>query len=272
MDKTNDLFIRKFFGGELLEVPLEEKGENGDKPIIDMVFTSGTEDGSGDIMEPDGGDFKRFKKNPVVLYAHQRGQSGFFSGGGDTTLPVGKATKIWQNEKKQWVSRILFDKEDEFAMKVYGKYQRGFLKASSIGFKPLEYEYKEDKKSGRITGIHFKKWELAEISLLPIGDNPEALIAAGLGKDGRDELLKGYTATNTDNKKELDMDEKVKAAIDELTGKIDALETTLKEIKTYVDKHAEVEQEKNTKAAVDSIVADIKGMFENIAKEYKSDK
>jgi HK97 family phage prohead protease len=272
MDKTSDLLIRKFCDFEILEVPLEEKGENGDKPIIDMVFTSGAVDGSGDIMEPDGGDFKRFKKNPVVLYAHQRGAGGLF-GGSDVTLPIGKATKLWQDEKKRWVARILFDKEDEFAMKVYGKYQRGFLKASSIGFKPIEHEYKEDTKSGRITGIHFKKWELAEISLLPIGDNPEALIAAGLGKDGREELLKGHKTKTLGDTKELDMDEKVKAAIDELTGKLEALETELKEVQTYVAKHAEVEQEKEAKAAVDSIVADIKTMFTDIAKDFgKSEK
>ncbi|MBL6448569.1 hypothetical protein JMN32_19820 [Fulvivirga sp. 29W222] len=88
-----------------------------------------------------GIDLKRFKKNPVMLYAHIR---SFESKGKDgVILPIGR----WENIRKedsQLLADAVFDEDDEFAMKISSKIDKGILNTASAGLDVLEYS--EDPK------------------------------------------------------------------------------------------------------------------------------
>lgn len=141
--------------------------ESDDAPMVFVASDDGP-DRHGDTIAADGWDLKQFQANPVFLWMH----------GLDVMhqLPIGRVPKVWF-EKTQLLSAVEWDKADPFAAEVHGKYRRGFLKAVSVGFRPLEYEeIKPGKgmKSG-MPSIAFKLQELLEISAVPVPANPRAL-------------------------------------------------------------------------------------------------
>lgn len=143
------------------------KVAEGDAP---MVFIASDEepDRHGDTIAVDGWDLKAFNSNPVFLWLH--GLDPMHQ------LPIGRVPKVW-NEGKQLLSAVQWDKDDAFAAEVHGKYQRGFLKAVSVGFRPLEFEEikPESGKKSMMPSIAFKLQELLEISAVPVPANPRAL-------------------------------------------------------------------------------------------------
>lgn len=149
------------------------KAAETDAPTI-FIASDEEPDRHGDTIAVGGWDTKAFEVNPVFLWFH-----GMDS---NHQLPIGRVPKVW-GEGKQLLSAVTWDKADPFAAEVQGKYQRGFLKAVSVGFRPLEYEEiraSDDKDKagharGQVTGIRFLKQELLEISAVPIPANPRAL-------------------------------------------------------------------------------------------------
>ena len=143
------------------------KVSDGDAP---MVFIASDEepDRHGDVLAVDGWDTAAFQKNPLFLWFHGMDDNHL--------LPIGRIPKVWA-ETKQLLASVDWDTADPFANEVHGKYQRGFLKAVSVGFRPLEFEEIESDDDGDIflSGIKFLKQELLEISAVPIPANPRAL-------------------------------------------------------------------------------------------------
>ena len=58
----------------------EVKEINRDKKTIDFVFSDETIDRDREIIRVNGWDIKNFKKNPIILWAHNHGG-----------LPIGRA-------------------------------------------------------------------------------------------------------------------------------------------------------------------------------------
>lgn len=129
---------------------------------IEAIIATNTIDRHGEILEIDGVDLKQFKKNPVVLWAHD------YSG-----LPIAKAISISKNKDGQIVSKMEFNPDDEFSMKVYNAVKNGFLSAFSIGFIPTDGTYDE-----KINGYRWTKSEMLEYSVVPVPANAEALVQA----------------------------------------------------------------------------------------------
>lgn len=114
-----------------------------------------------------GIDLTSFKKNPVMFYNHHRSSSW----GDNKLLPIGK----WNNIRKE-AGRLLadaeFDEDDEFAMKVKGKLEKGILNAASIGFEFIAIS--EDPKQmvpGQVRPTVTKS-TLLEASIADIPSNP----------------------------------------------------------------------------------------------------
>lgn len=142
-----------------------------DSRIIEFTVSTTSRDRDGDILEVDGFDLDNYKKNPVVLFAHDSRRP-----------PIGRAVDI-HIEKKSLVSRTEFMDVDVdisgFSDMIYRMVKGGFLKATSVGFLPIEVDLiQEDKKSNGVSGFHIKKMELLEYSIVPIPANPEALMRA----------------------------------------------------------------------------------------------
>lgn len=135
-----------------------------------MSFTISTAavDRDGDTIDPKGWDLGSYTKNPVVLWAHDY-----------SSPPVGKAVNIKSTDHGlQADVEFLPQGLDPFADKIHDMCKAGFLNATSVGFRGVEY----DEASGR-KGYDFKKQELLEFSIVPVPCNPEALAQRGLKND-----------------------------------------------------------------------------------------
>lgn len=145
------------------------KASEGDAPTI-FIASDEEPDRHGDTISVEGWDLKAFNLNPVFLWMHGMDEGHL--------LPIGRVPKVWA-EGKQLLSAVQWDKADPFAAEVQGKYQRGFLKAVSVGFRPLEFEEVKpegDKRAkGMMPSLKFLKQELLEISAVPVPANPRAL-------------------------------------------------------------------------------------------------
>jgi len=134
-------------------------------------FTASTADmdRDGEVIDVSGWDLKNFKKNPVIMFAHDY-----------RTLPIGKATKIGVKDGKL-MDVVEFPPEGtyEFADIVQRLVDTGYLKTQSVGFIPKKWEDGdfEDEKSNKPRRTYTKQ-ELLEISIVPVPSNPNALMNA----------------------------------------------------------------------------------------------
>jgi HK97 family phage prohead protease len=131
-------------------------------------FTASTADmdRDGEVIDVSGWDLKNFKKNPVIMFAHDY-----------RTLPIGRATKVGIRDGKL-VNNVEFPPEGtyEFADIVERLVGAGFLKTESVGFMPKKWEDGDGgEKTPRRT---YTKQELLEISIVPVPSNPNALMNA----------------------------------------------------------------------------------------------
>ena len=149
-----------------------------DKASGDMTFVANeeSEDRMGDIIKVDGWQLGNFKSNPVLMFAH------------DYRLPpVGIVPRVWKSTAgasgkasskegtPQLLNTVKFDDGDPFAVAIMGKYERGFMKAESVGFRPIEFERKNTDDDSWFPPLIFTKQELLEISLVPVPAHPRAL-------------------------------------------------------------------------------------------------
>ena len=135
-----------------------------------MRFVASTEDKdrSGDVIRQNW-ELSNFKQNPVYMWGHDY-----------TRAPIGIVPRIWVENGKALnggpalMNLVQFDESDPFAVDIKGKFQRGILKAQSVGFRPLEANSVRDA-DGRFEGYEFTKSELLEISAVSIPANQMAL-------------------------------------------------------------------------------------------------
>lgn len=160
--------IRKYYTIE--EVKGIEDTEDG--LAVPFVISTETLDRDGDIIKADGWELDNYRKNPVVLFAHNY-----------LNPPVAKSLSETIVGKKLKSIALFMPKEvSGFAFMVGQMYAKGFMKAVSVGFMAKKWAFSKDKD--RPFGIDFEKQELIEYSAVPIPANPEALLdAKGVGID-----------------------------------------------------------------------------------------
>lgn len=124
-----------------------------------MVISTDQVDRHGEIVNQDGWQYDNYMKNAVVLWGHD-----------SYSIPVGitdKLSMVVENGVKSLVAEGRFAAH-EFAQTLRKLYEDGMLRASSVGFIPLEYD-----------GNTITKAELLEWSFVSIPANPFALSARG---------------------------------------------------------------------------------------------
>ena len=128
----------------------------------EFTASTSTQDRDGEVIDATGWDLKNFKKNPVIMYAHDY-----------RTLPIGKASRVWLHNGTL-KNTVEFPPEGtyEFADIVERLVNTGYLKTESVGFIPKKWEDGDGEKAPRRT---YTKQELLEISIVPIPSNPDAL-------------------------------------------------------------------------------------------------
>lgn len=105
-----------------------------------------------------------YMRNPVVMWAHDVvGRSP--SGG----LPVGRTLGLSKGAGGRLSAEFEFLAEDPFAQRVKNAWDKGFLRAASVSWVPVESESDE---AGRRRDVSS---ELVEWSLVPVPADPDAL-------------------------------------------------------------------------------------------------
>lgn len=131
-----------------------------DDPMV-VAATISTEaiDRMGDIVCQDGWDLENYKQNPVVLINHNY-----------NILPVGKCVDIAvKNGRMHAVTQFA---DTQMGREVAQLYRGGFMRAFSVGFRPLEWE---PMKGGK--GFKYTKNELLEYSCVVVPANQEATLS-----------------------------------------------------------------------------------------------
>lgn len=145
------------------------KQEGDDGRNFTFVFSSSAVDRDNDVINQEGIDTKEFKKNPIVLWGHDR-----------SSPPVARVKSTFFRDGKLMGS-IQFPPEGVSAMSdtIGGLVREGYINAVSIGFRPKEWTFDEDRG-----GYNILESELLEVSLVPIPSQQEALREAeGKGID-----------------------------------------------------------------------------------------
>jgi HK97 family phage prohead protease len=113
-------------------------------------------DRDGDTIAVAGWQLQNYRRNPVVLWAHDPRQ-----------LPIGKATRIEAQRGRGLIAEWQWAPHP-FAAQVREAWNSGYLNATSVGFKPLKYE------PNAHGGINFREQELLEFSIVAIPSNSSA--------------------------------------------------------------------------------------------------
>lgn len=144
----------------------------GDDRCLRFTISTGIVDRERDTIAVAGWDLTQFLRNPVVLWGHDA-----------ESLPIGKAldVRVEGDALKATVRFIPAETPErgQFAEAVYQMARSGFLGATSVGFRPIKWDFTDDPERGSedwFPGIDFQQQELVELSVVTVPANPEALM------------------------------------------------------------------------------------------------
>lgn len=122
----------------------------------------------------DGVDLVQFKKNPIMLWMHNRA----FRGIKDEILPIGR----WENirvegepGKRKLLADPVFDEKDPFALSIKQKVDDGFIRMASAGLEDYTWSDAIEYKLKGQTRLTLLKSRLSEGSIVDIGSDDGAL-------------------------------------------------------------------------------------------------
>src|SRR5207248_11236357 len=148
--------------------PAASLSADSENLVIRSVITTNLPDRVGDVVVPSGlRNAEEFLKNPVVLWAHQRGMP-----------PIGCCRALEVHDDRV-VAETQFAKGVPFAEDVFKLYEQGILRGWSIGFVPV-------RTRPLRSGVRYEEWDLLEYSAVPVPENPAALtlaVAKGMVRD-----------------------------------------------------------------------------------------
>jgi HK97 family phage prohead protease len=158
--------VRKLLTPEIEQV----KDENGEEQrSLKFTISSNSIDRMGDKIKQTGWELDNYRKNPVVLWAHN-----------SAAPPVAKASDISVKGNKKLTAQADFVPAEisPFADMIYQMYREKYLNATSVGMIPLEFEVAKDREDEYMLPFDINKQELLEFSAVPVPANPDALVQA----------------------------------------------------------------------------------------------
>ena len=162
--------LRKEFIGKI-----EAFGRVAADRQLRFTASTGAVDREHDRIDPRGWQLASYLANPVILWAHRQSE-----------LPIGKAVEIGieGDALKMTVEFVSPDVPvvGPMAEAVYQLCLRGFLTATSVGFRPLTWSVpggESARGDDWMPGVDFETQELLEVSICGIPCNPEALMDPG---------------------------------------------------------------------------------------------
>lgn len=213
-----------------------EKATDGDDFIA--IASTAVEDRHGESVSVEGWDIKAFKKNPVLLWAHDHYEPA-----------VGKATKVWiegSGKKAALMIKGQFHEYTDRARAVKQMVQDGIISTMSVGFKPIDMD-----------GNTFTKQELLEVSFVNVPANPQAMISAI--KSLRDN---GFEDTTIE---ELGIPVGI-------IDKVSKLEDEVEELKTVVKVHTSINPKQQTEKRLSQLKVVVKATDKLLEADKKREK
>lgn len=134
---------------------------------MEFILSDETPDRMGEIIEADGWVLDDFKKNPIALFNH------------NSNWPIGTWENIRVSGKTLRAQLVLAEmgtsaRIDEIIKLVTA----GIVKATSVGFRPLQAEKMDEKDDGWFPAMRYIEQELVECSVVSVPANPNALSVA----------------------------------------------------------------------------------------------
>ena len=120
----------------------------------------------GPDLSVEGLQVENYMRNPVVLWAHDMNGKSESAG-----LPVGRTNRLTNVDGRLEVD-FEFLTEDPFAERVRNAWDKGFLKAASVSWLPLESEEGEDGNQRDVRS------DLLEWSIVSVPSDPDAVRVA----------------------------------------------------------------------------------------------
>jgi len=189
-----------------------------------------------------GIDTADFMKNPVAFYNHLRKDDNWAAG---EYLPIGRWENLRIDDQGRLLGDVVFDMEDEYAAKIAGKVDRGFLNACSVAVDPVELsDDPEDVLPGqdRMTVTRSK---LLECSIVDLPGQAGAVRLRGEKARENDFNIPTIQLRNQTPNMELvniklGLDKS--ASADDVLAKVDELQTQLRQAQDKAQRVDELEQ------------------------------
>lgn len=139
---------------------IEAEIKKADDGSFIAVASTNAVDRHGEVVDNNGWDIKAFKKNPVILWAHDHNEPA-----------IGVSKKTWVDgvgkKAKLMIQPVLHDVTEK-ARAIKQLVEMGVINSLSVGFKPISSP----------DGITFTENELLEVSMVNVPANSEAMIMA----------------------------------------------------------------------------------------------
>ena len=160
------------------DIPVLRKEYTGPAEVLgerQLRFTISTAavDRAQDVVDQAGWDLSGYLRNPVVLWQHD-----------NWSMPIGKCVAIGL-EAGALRATVEFVRSDMpmdvglMADTVLMMCKEGFLSATSVGFRPLDFDVTSDPSRGAdewLPGFDFRRQDLTEFSIVTVPCNPDAVI------------------------------------------------------------------------------------------------
>ena len=154
MGKEDKRLIKDYLG--TVEDKLPDEG------TFVVAVSTETPDRDNEVLRASGFELSNYRKNPVVLWAHDY-----------SSPPIGKA--LWVKTVGDKLKAKVKFASTQFAQEIKQLYEEGFLSAWSVGFIPKKWiDGETDSEISR----EYTKQEMLEFSAVPVPANPDALLEA----------------------------------------------------------------------------------------------
>ncbi len=145
-----------------------------------MVIAANELSRNGDELNLRGISFKNYRKNPVVLWAHDAYEG----------IPIAKTVKIGHDEQGRIAADFEFNSEDEFAARVENAWNGGFIRGASIRYMPTKV-VEVRNEDGSVDRLRIEESELLEWSLVAVPADPDSVRAAARAMNLPAEIFRG---------------------------------------------------------------------------------
>ena len=156
-----------------------------------MVIAANELSRNGDELNLRGISFKNYRKNPVVLWAHDSYQG----------IPIAKTVKIGHDDQGRIVADFEFNSDDEFAARVENAWNGGFIRGASIRYMPTKV-VEVRNEAGEVERVRIEESDLLEWSLVPIPADPDSVRAAARALGLPAEIFRGLEPEPEDDESE----------------------------------------------------------------------